>query len=62
MSYKICKNPVCEKEVHSQFAGYCQKCSVRGNARMNGYNMNEEELDLGDSVGFVLMRAKYGVA
>lgn len=57
MSDKICKNPICNSEVHSEFAGYCQKCSVRGNARMNGYKMNEEELDLGDSTGFILRRA-----
>ena len=57
METKICKNPVCEKETHSKFAGYCQKCSIRGNARRNGYKMDEQELDLGESTGFILRRA-----
>lgn len=53
---KICKNPNCDNIVHNQFAGYCQKCSIRGNARKNGYTMDENiEINLGNGrVGYVL--------
>lgn len=57
---KICKNPNCDHIVHNQFAGYCQKCSIRGNARKNGYVMDEEnEIDMGNGrVGYILRLAK----
>jgi len=53
---KICKNPNCDNKTHSKFAGYCQKCSIRGNAKKHGYKMLEEEIDLGDQVGYILVR------
>jgi len=53
---KICKNPNCDNLVHNEYAGYCQKCSIRGNAKRNGYEMDESiEIDMGDGkVGYVL--------
>ena len=53
---KRCKNPNCDNKVHNIYAGYCQKCSIRGNARNNGYELIEDiELDMGNNkVGYIL--------
>lgn len=56
MKNKICKNPICENKVHNEYAGYCQKCSIRGNARREGYKLDENiEIDMGNGqVGYIL--------
>lgn len=52
-----CQNPICDNETNSKHSRFCRKCSLRWNARRLGYTLQEQELDLGDSIGFVLKRS-----
>ena len=51
-----CKNPKCDKETNSEHSKFCRKCSLKWNAKKCGYVMQEQEIDLGDNVGFILKR------
>ena len=55
---KVCQNPKCDNATNSTHSNFCGKCSIRHNARINGYVLDEtKEIDLGDGkVGYVLVR------
>ena len=52
-----CQNPICNNETNAEHSKFCRKCSLRHQAKNAGYTLQEEELDLGDSIGFVLKRS-----
>lgn len=53
---QICQNPVCDNKTNSPHSRFCKKCSLRHYAKQSSMELLEEEIDLGNEVGYILKR------